>query len=151
MHLLRKQTGMSLMVHSLAVITLCDLGLTLTSRDWDDPRLFTLTALKRRGFPAEAINMFCGKVGRSLIMTTVSHGFCLASVCFSHTVFITLAPGEECEGNAFGSVCLSVCLSVRTRKSRTISPIFLHKKYVPMARSFSKMVRIHDPDLGPRL
>ncbi|KAI0233738.1 Glutamine--tRNA ligase [Lamellibrachia satsuma] len=32
-------------------------------RDWDDPRLFTLTALRRRGFPAEAINMFCGKVG----------------------------------------------------------------------------------------
>ena len=32
-------------------------------RDWDDPRLFTLTALRRRGIPAEAINMFCGKVG----------------------------------------------------------------------------------------
>ncbi|XP_074645697.1 glutamine--tRNA ligase-like [Tubulanus polymorphus] len=32
-------------------------------RNWDDPRLFTLTALRRRGFPSEAINMFCGKVG----------------------------------------------------------------------------------------
>lgn len=32
-------------------------------RDWDDPRLYTLTALRRRGFPPEAINMFCGKVG----------------------------------------------------------------------------------------
>ena len=31
-------------------------------RDWDDPRLFTLTALRRRGFPPEAINKFCGKV-----------------------------------------------------------------------------------------
>lgn len=31
--------------------------------DWDDPRLFTLTALKRRGFPAEAINNFCAKMG----------------------------------------------------------------------------------------
>uniref|UniRef100_A0A8C5RSZ3 Glutaminyl-tRNA synthetase n=1 Tax=Laticauda laticaudata TaxID=8630 RepID=A0A8C5RSZ3_LATLA len=31
-------------------------------RDWDDPRLFTLTALRRRGFPAEAINNFCAKV-----------------------------------------------------------------------------------------
>uniref|UniRef100_A0A8C4WWR5 glutamine--tRNA ligase n=1 Tax=Eptatretus burgeri TaxID=7764 RepID=A0A8C4WWR5_EPTBU len=31
--------------------------------DWDDPRLFTLTALRRRGFPTEAINNFCAKVG----------------------------------------------------------------------------------------
>lgn len=31
-------------------------------RDWDDPRLFTLTALRRRGFPPEAINAFCSKV-----------------------------------------------------------------------------------------
>uniref|UniRef100_A0A1B6GDB6 Probable glutamine--tRNA ligase n=1 Tax=Cuerna arida TaxID=1464854 RepID=A0A1B6GDB6_9HEMI len=32
-------------------------------RDWDDPRLFTLTALKRRGFPPEAINSFCARMG----------------------------------------------------------------------------------------
>lgn len=32
-------------------------------KDWDDPRLYTLTALRRRGFPPEAINMFAGKVG----------------------------------------------------------------------------------------
>ncbi|KAL9888848.1 glutaminyl-tRNA synthetase [Glossina fuscipes fuscipes] len=31
--------------------------------DWDDPRLFTLTALKRRGFPPEAINNFCAQMG----------------------------------------------------------------------------------------
>lgn len=31
-------------------------------RDWDDPRLFTLTALRRRGFPPEAINNFCARV-----------------------------------------------------------------------------------------
>jgi glutaminyl-tRNA synthetase len=31
--------------------------------DWDDPRLFTLTALRRRGFPAEAINNFCARIG----------------------------------------------------------------------------------------
>ena len=37
----------------------------------------------------------------------------------------TLAPGEECEGHAFGSVCLYVCLSVRMR----IDLIFLHNKY----------------------
>lgn len=40
-------------------------------RDWDDPRLFTLTALRRRGFPAEAINMFCGKVGVSMAQVTL--------------------------------------------------------------------------------
>ena len=32
-------------------------------RDWDDPRLFTLTALRRRGFPPEAVNSFCAKIG----------------------------------------------------------------------------------------
>lgn len=32
-------------------------------RDWDDPRLFTLTALRRRGFPPEAIHLFCAKLG----------------------------------------------------------------------------------------
>lgn len=32
-------------------------------RDWDDPRLFTLTALRRRGFPPEAINSFCARMG----------------------------------------------------------------------------------------
>ncbi|XP_012276668.1 probable glutamine--tRNA ligase [Orussus abietinus] len=31
--------------------------------DWDDPRLFTLTALRRRGFPPEAINNFCALMG----------------------------------------------------------------------------------------
>lgn len=31
--------------------------------DWDDPRLYTLTALRRRGFPAEAINNFCAQLG----------------------------------------------------------------------------------------
>lgn len=31
--------------------------------DWDDPRLFTLSALRRRGFPAESINSFCAQMG----------------------------------------------------------------------------------------
>lgn len=39
-------------------------------RDWDDPRLFTLTALRRRGFPAEAINNFCARVGVTVSQTT---------------------------------------------------------------------------------
>lgn len=38
-------------------------------RDWDDPRLFTLTALRRRGFPPGAINKFCGKVGVTMAQT----------------------------------------------------------------------------------
>ena len=38
---------------------------------------------------------------------------------------ITLALGEECEGNAFGSVCLSVCMSVRMFNSKTTAPIAL--------------------------
>lgn len=40
-------------------------------RDWDDPRLFTLTALRRRGFPAEAINNFCAKVGVTGAQTVI--------------------------------------------------------------------------------
>ncbi len=31
-------------------------------RGWDDPRLFTLSGLRRRGFPPEAINRFCDEV-----------------------------------------------------------------------------------------
>lgn len=31
--------------------------------NWDDPRLFTLSALRRRGFPSEAINNFCAQMG----------------------------------------------------------------------------------------
>ncbi|XP_015277607.1 PREDICTED: glutamine--tRNA ligase [Gekko japonicus] len=40
-------------------------------RDWDDPRLFTLTALRRRGFPPEAINNFCAKVGVTVAQCTM--------------------------------------------------------------------------------
>ncbi|CAF4936556.1 unnamed protein product [Pieris macdunnoughi] len=31
--------------------------------DWDDPRLFTLTALRRRGVPSAAVNAFCAGLG----------------------------------------------------------------------------------------
>lgn len=31
--------------------------------DWDDPRLYTLEALRRRGFPPESIKEFCAKLG----------------------------------------------------------------------------------------
>jgi glutaminyl-tRNA synthetase len=39
-------------------------------RDWDDPRLYTLSALRRRGYPSEAVNMFCAKVGVTMAQTT---------------------------------------------------------------------------------
>ena len=32
--------------------------------DWDDPRLYTLTALRRRGIPPEAIHKFTAKVNK---------------------------------------------------------------------------------------
>lgn len=32
-------------------------------RGWDDPRLLTINGIRRRGFPAEAINSFCDEVG----------------------------------------------------------------------------------------
>lgn len=40
-------------------------------QDWDDPRLFTLTALRRRGFPAEAINNFCARMGVTGAQVTI--------------------------------------------------------------------------------
>ncbi|KAI1893032.1 hypothetical protein AGOR_G00139710 [Albula goreensis] len=49
------------------IIRLVETG---TVRDWDDPRLFTLTALRRRGFPPEAINNFCARVGVTVAQTT---------------------------------------------------------------------------------
>lgn len=32
--------------------------------------MFTLSALRRRGYPPEAINMFCAKVGVTMAQTT---------------------------------------------------------------------------------
>lgn len=40
-------------------------------RDWDDPRLYTLTALRRRGFPSEAINNFCAQVGLTMAKVSI--------------------------------------------------------------------------------
>ena len=39
--------------------------------DWDDPRLFTLTALRRRGFPPAAINNFVAAMGITGALTSV--------------------------------------------------------------------------------
>ncbi|XP_056129518.1 glutamine--tRNA ligase [Lampris incognitus] len=50
------------------IIKLVETGIV---RDWDDPRLFTLPALRRRGFPSEAINNFCALVGVTVAQTTM--------------------------------------------------------------------------------
>ncbi|CAL8325305.1 unnamed protein product [Merluccius merluccius] len=50
------------------IIKLVETGVV---RDWDDPRLFTLTALRRRGFPAVAINNFCARVGVTVAQVTM--------------------------------------------------------------------------------
>lgn len=48
--------------------------------DWDDPRLFTLTALRRRGFPSEAINNFCAQMGVTGAQAVVDPAVLEASV-----------------------------------------------------------------------
>ncbi|EFN60585.1 Probable glutaminyl-tRNA synthetase [Camponotus floridanus] len=48
--------------------------------DWDDPRLFTLSALRRRGFPPEAINNFCAQMGVTGAQATVDPAVLEASV-----------------------------------------------------------------------
>ena len=42
--------------------------------DWDDPRLYTLTALKRRGIPPEAIHKFTTKVSVCVPSCLGTHG-----------------------------------------------------------------------------
>lgn len=49
-------------------------------RDWDDPRLYTLTALRRRGFPPEAINNFCAQMGLTGAQMSVDPQMLEASV-----------------------------------------------------------------------
>lgn len=49
-------------------------------RGWDDPRLFTLAALRRRGFPPEAITEFCNKVGVTESAALVQPGMLEACV-----------------------------------------------------------------------
>ena len=43
---------------------------------------------------------------------------------FQGCTFVTLAPGEECEGNAFGSVCLSVCPRAKLKTALLMDLIF---------------------------
>ncbi|KFB45505.1 AGAP010267-PA-like protein [Anopheles sinensis] len=48
--------------------------------DWDDPRLFTLSALRRKGYPAEAINNFCAQMGLTGAQTSIDPAALEASV-----------------------------------------------------------------------
>jgi len=48
--------------------------------NWDDPRLFTLTALRRRGFPPEAINNFVAQMGLTMARVVVDPQMLEASV-----------------------------------------------------------------------
>ncbi|CAG4964530.1 unnamed protein product [Parnassius apollo] len=48
--------------------------------DWDDPRLYTLTALRRRGVPASAINSFCAGLGVTGAMGAVDPNMLDAAV-----------------------------------------------------------------------
>ncbi|KAI6183061.1 Glutaminyl-tRNA synthetase [Aphelenchoides bicaudatus] len=50
------------------ILKLVDSGIV---KDWDDPRLFTLTACRRRGIPAEAINKFVARLGVSVARAAV--------------------------------------------------------------------------------
>jgi glutaminyl-tRNA synthetase len=40
-------------------------------KGWDDPRMPTLAGMRRRGFPAEAINDFCDRIGVSTANSVV--------------------------------------------------------------------------------
>uniref|UniRef100_A0AAG5DFK3 Probable glutamine--tRNA ligase n=1 Tax=Anopheles atroparvus TaxID=41427 RepID=A0AAG5DFK3_ANOAO len=48
--------------------------------DWDDPRLFTLSALRRKGYPAEAVNNFCAQMGLTGAQTSIDPAALEASV-----------------------------------------------------------------------
>ena len=41
---------------------------------WDDPRMPTLSGLRRRGYPPEAIRDFCERVGVAKAYSIISHG-----------------------------------------------------------------------------
>ncbi|XP_077301013.1 glutaminyl-tRNA synthetase isoform X2 [Arctopsyche grandis] len=49
-------------------------------KDWDDPRLYTLSALRRRGYPSEAINNFCAALGVTGALGAVDPAMLEASV-----------------------------------------------------------------------
>lgn len=76
--------------------------------DWDDPRLFTLTALKRRGFPPESINLFCARIGVTGSQTVLDPSMldaCVRDVLnvTAHRVMAVLDPLKVVIANFTGS------------------------------------------------
>eukprot|EP00172_Hildenbrandia_rubra_P001080 Plantae.Rhodophyta-Hildenbrandia_rubra.ctg16458.p1 GENE.Plantae.Rhodophyta-Hildenbrandia_rubra.ctg16458~~Plantae.Rhodophyta-Hildenbrandia_rubra.ctg16458.p1 ORF type:complete len:616 (-),score=108.55 Plantae.Rhodophyta-Hildenbrandia_rubra.ctg16458:1042-2622(-) len=43
-------------------------------RGWDDPRMPTLTGMRRRGYPYKALNKFCAAIGISRAKNIISYG-----------------------------------------------------------------------------
>lgn len=53
---------------------------TGTVRDWDDPRMPTISAMRRRGFPASGVRNFCKQVGVAKRKNTIEYDlfeFCM--------------------------------------------------------------------------
>ncbi|THD21085.1 Glutamine--tRNA ligase [Fasciola hepatica] len=61
---------------------------------WDDPRLFNLTALRRRGFPPEAINSFCERIGLTMSQTVLDPSSLEACVHVNIANWNELYPNE---------------------------------------------------------
>lgn len=55
--------------------------------DWDDPRMPTLSGMRRRGYPAEAIRGFCERIGISKSNSTVD--FALLEHCVRENLNLT--------------------------------------------------------------
>lgn len=55
--------------------------------DWDDPRMPTLSGMRRRGYPAEAIREFCERIGISKSNSTVD--FALLEHCVRENLNLT--------------------------------------------------------------
>ena len=57
-------------------------------RGWDDPRMPTLSGLRRRGVPAEALKDFCARIGVARSDSTVDYSlleFCMREYLNAHT------------------------------------------------------------------
>ena len=77
-------------------------------------------------------------LGSFKYFNTIHIGSARSAKILKQVVIITLTPGEECEGNAFGYVCLSVCLSKSLIATFVIDVVlltyiqmftFMHKLY----------------------
>ncbi len=56
-------------------------------KGWDDPRLPTISGMRRRGFSAEAIRNFCSKIGIAKVNSNVDYSF--LEFCLRDTLNLT--------------------------------------------------------------